>query len=211
MSGRQVDFPCGSLVLEGELAIPAGKTGSPAVAVCHPHPLYGGDMDNHVVIAICRALEYRGIATLRFNFRGTGRSAGSHSQGVGEQDDLRAAISYLAARPEIAGDRLGASGYSFGAVVTVNAAAADDRIKAFAAVSLPTRLVWPPAAAARPGPKIFISGSHDQYGPVGELQGLVERLIEPRKCAIIEGADHFWLHGVAQAAREVARFFEEAL
>nr|MCU0539985.1 alpha/beta hydrolase [Desulfobacterales bacterium] len=66
----------------------AGRQG---VVVTHPHPLYGGDMDNPVVLAVCRAFRRKGFSTLRFNFRGVGGSGGHHDRGVGECDDVRAA------------------------------------------------------------------------------------------------------------------------
>ena len=91
---KRVTFRSNDLVLEGVVA--SGETPCPGVVVCHPHPLYGGDMDSAVVTTICRELETRGIASLRFNFRGVGGSQGTHDEGRGETDDLRAAISFLA-------------------------------------------------------------------------------------------------------------------
>src|ERR1700754_2526190 len=68
---------------------------SRAAIVCHPHPLFGGTMHNKVVVRIARAFQEAGFAVLRFNFRGTGRSEGTHDEGRGEQDDLRAAIAFI--------------------------------------------------------------------------------------------------------------------
>src|SRR6266849_4575887 len=80
--------------LEGRLAlVPAPKGG---FVLCHPHPLYGGDMDNPVVIRAAEVVREAGHATLRFNFRGVGSSTGSHDKGAGEQDDVRAAVAALA-------------------------------------------------------------------------------------------------------------------
>lgn len=211
MSRHQATFPCGDLILEGELVIPPGKADCPGVAVCHPHPLYGGDMYNHIVGEVCRQLESAGIASLRFNFRGTGRSSGSYAEGVGERDDLRAAISYLQSVAEIAGDRLGVAGYSFGAGIAVLTAVLDDRIRAFAAISLPPRMVELPSLVTCAKPKLFVSGSHDQFAPAEELQKLVESLAEPKRCLFVKGADHFWSSGVGEVAGEVARFFYETL
>ena len=84
----RVTFPCSDRSLEGVSSVPEGKGPFTAVVVCHPHPLYGGMMDNNVVIAVCRAVSQTSIASLRFNFRGVGRSQGGHAEGVGEQDDV---------------------------------------------------------------------------------------------------------------------------
>jgi alpha/beta superfamily hydrolase len=96
--------------LEGALAIAPGATAG--VVVCHPHPLYGGDMDSAVVLAVADACAGLGLATLRFNFRGVGGSRGSWDEGRGEQDDVRAALAHLRG---LLGPpaRLALAGYSF--------------------------------------------------------------------------------------------------
>src|SRR5437867_9801516 len=82
------------LSLEALLAIPDAP--SAGVVICHPHPLYGGDMDNPVVVRVQEVCAGLGLATLRFNFGGVGGSGGVHGDGVGEQDDVRAALEALA-------------------------------------------------------------------------------------------------------------------
>ena len=102
----RVSFPSGDLSLEGALHV-AGATPAPAVVVCHPHPQYGGDMDNNVVLAACSALASAGITALRFNFRGVADSDGAFDQGQGEQDDVRAALAHLGSLSEVDGGALG--------------------------------------------------------------------------------------------------------
>lgn len=87
-----VDVP-GAATLEARVSLPAGATSG--VAVCHPHPLYGGDMDSEVVVRAVEACAGRKLATLRFHFRGVGASTGTHDDGRGEQDDARAALADL--------------------------------------------------------------------------------------------------------------------
>ena len=87
-------FQSGDLSLEGVLHLPA-VTPAPGVVVCHPHPQYGGDMENNVVVAACDWLADRACAALRFNFRGVGESDGAFDQGAGERDDVRAALAHL--------------------------------------------------------------------------------------------------------------------
>ena len=95
MKTTPVVFPCGTIALEGVMFRPDGGGPFSAAVVCHPHPLYGGSMDNNVVNAVCHALVERSIIALKFNFRGVGRSEGSHSGGNDEPLDLKAAIDYV--------------------------------------------------------------------------------------------------------------------
>jgi alpha/beta superfamily hydrolase len=119
VSQDHVRFSASGVVLEGIFERPKGEAPFPAVAVCHPHPLYGGDMHNNVVSVICQALAQESIATLRFNFRGVGRSEGSHEEGIGEQDDVSAALDFLESREGIDRGRIGLAGYSFGTKVAM--------------------------------------------------------------------------------------------
>ena len=92
-----VSFPSGELLLEGIVAIPEGAGAFPAVIVCHPHPLYGGSMDNNVVHSLCETLTEASFVSFKFNFRGVGGSQGEFGQGIGEQADVEAAISFIRA------------------------------------------------------------------------------------------------------------------
>ena len=97
MNEARVSFRSGRLLLEGAESAPPGTGPFPAVLVCHPHPSFGGSMDNDVVRSVCEALFEKSIMTLRFNFRGVGKSEGRFGHGIGEQDDVEAAISFLIA------------------------------------------------------------------------------------------------------------------
>ncbi len=111
----EVFIPCGGIRLEGRLEEAAGPR---AALIAHPHPLYGGDMDNPVVVALARAFREAGYSVLRFNFRGVGRSEGAHGGGGPEREDLAAAREWLRGRGAV--EILGA-GYSFGARVLAGA------------------------------------------------------------------------------------------
>ena len=121
------------LSLEALLAVP--DTPSAGVVICHPHPLYGGDMDNPVVVRIQEVCASLGLATLRFNFRGVGGSGGAHANGVGEQDDARAALEALAR--ETRGAPTAIAGYSFGARIAAQVASSDPRIGGLALIAPP--------------------------------------------------------------------------
>lgn len=108
-----VTFPCNELSLEGTLSLPEGTEPFPGVVVCHPHSLFGGSMDDDVVLAVCEALSRRRIATFRFNFRGVGRSEGKFADGIGEKEDTKAALSFLTGTERIDTARIGICRYSF--------------------------------------------------------------------------------------------------
>jgi len=106
-----------------------------AAVICHPHPLHGGTMENNVVFRTARALQAAGIVVLRFNFRGTGESEGTHDGGPGEVEDARAALEWLGAQhPDLP---LWAGGFSFGSRTTAALAAGDPRVACLVAVALP--------------------------------------------------------------------------
>jgi len=105
-----------------------------AALVCHPHPLYGGTLHNKVVFHAMKALNSFGFPVLRFNFRGTGLSQGEHDQGVGEVDDVHAALDWLDREFHLP---IILAGFSFGAAVGLQTACADSRVEAVTALGLP--------------------------------------------------------------------------
>ncbi len=190
------------------LAGPAGRleallnAGSPtathAAVVCHPHPLFGGTLHNKVVFHAMKALNCFGFPVLRFNFRGTGLSEGVHANGVGEVEDVRAALDWIEA--EFALPILFA-GFSFGAAVGLRASYADYRIPVLIALGLPAvpvpdrnddRVYDYDFLRTSTKPKLFVSGSRDRFAPPGKLEALVETFAEPKKLVRIEAADHFF-------------------
>ncbi len=212
MKQSEVSFPCGSLSLEGAFHLPEGSGPFPAVAVCHPHPLFGGSMEVNVVLAICDALAQESVGALRFNFRGVGGSGGAFGGANDEQEDVRAALSFLSSMEGVERGRIGLVGYSFGALVALPVALQDGRVQALALISL--------LLAASPDseglmsylkPKILLCGGRDDFIPVPEFLHLVERIPEPKQYEVISGADHFWWGYEEKVAGAVATFFAEAL
>ena len=177
--------------LEARVAMPTGAAAG--VVICHPHPLYGGDMDNHIVAVAAAACQGAGLATLRFNFRGVGGSSGSHDEGRGEQGDAGAALDHLATLLPV-GAPLALAGYSFGAVVAA-ALAADGRSLAGLALVAPP-LAFPGRDPLRPptalrGPLLVVAGSADAYCPPDALERLAKTM-PGATVRVIEGADHFF-------------------
>ena len=211
MSQTAVSFSSGQLLLEGVTSVPAGEGPFPAVLVCHPHPSFGGSMDNGVVVGICEALLERSIMTLRFNFRGVGKSEGAFGHGVGEAEDVKAALDFLAGDTKSDPGRLGLAGYSAGAVFGIPVAVKDERVRALAAISLPLGMMDLDAVRISPKPKLFVLGSKDDFTSASELEEFCESCVEPKECSVIEGADHSWSGYEASVAATVSDFLSRAL
>jgi uncharacterized protein len=192
-----------------ETLLNAGSpTATHAAVVCHPHPLFGGTLHNKVVFHAMKALNSFGFPVLRFNFRGTGLSEGEHANGVGEIDDVRAALDWIETEFALP---IVFSGFSFGAAVGLRAAYNDDRIPALIALGLPAvpvadrkddRVYDYEFLRTSAKPKLFVSGSRDQFAPPGKLEALVYTFAEPKKLVRIEAGDHFF-EGRLREMREI--------
>jgi len=184
---RLTSVRAGAETLEARLAVPPGA--QVGVVISHPHPLYGGDMDNPVVTRIVEVCTNRGLATLRFNFRGVGGSSGRHDNGRGEQDDVRACLAYL---DEMLGGsgRLALVGYSFGAVVSASVAATVP-LAGLGLVAPPMRVAELEVPRTVGGPIVIVAGAEDQYCPAPALERLRGGLPEAT-VIVVEGADHFF-------------------
>jgi alpha/beta superfamily hydrolase len=186
------------LQLEGELR---DGEGALAALVLHPHPQHGGDMSNHVVMAVCQALAEFGAATLRFNYRGAGRSEGTYDGGRGEAEDARAAAAIL--RSSNTGAKLVLAGYSFGAMIAANIAA-DIRPDALILVSPPTGMVELPSFDGSL-PMLVAAGDRDQVAPASAIRALEA---PNRSIVIAPGVDHSWWPGLDDLQDAVRSFVE---
>lgn len=180
--------------LEAVLNLGAGADPPASVLLCHPHPLFGGTLHNKVVYHAMRTLTALGLPVLRFNFRGAGASAGAHDLGRGEQEDVRAGLGWLEAE---FGLPILLAGFSFGAHVALRAGCPDPRVRALASLGTPIRAGDRDYSyeflAGCSKPKLFLSGSEDQFGSVAELEQALARAPEPKRIAWIPGAEHFFL------------------
>ena len=211
MSEAQVSIPCDDIVLEGTLSKPDGDGSYAGVVICHPHPLYGGDMYNNVVEAVYQELANRSIIALRFNFRGVGSSGGSADDSSGNVDDVGAAIDYLLTVDGADADRIGLVGYSYGAAMVLRYAPNDERVKAIATISPAMTPIGSDPILKYDKPKYFISGERDGVVPLNKFQYLVDKVAEPKSYRIAAGVDHFWAGHEDVMADDVASFLVKTL
>lgn len=198
-----IEGPAGKL--EALLKEPAGEVSRVAI-VCHPHPLFGGTMHNKVVYRIAKAFLNEGFATVRFNFRGTGRSQGAHDAGNGEQDDLRAVIRFVEEKYKEA--ELWLAGFSFGARVMLSVGCGESRPRALVAGGTPVSKYDFSSFARCEKPKLFIQGGKDEFGSVEDLEKFVAGVSGPSQIKIVDGADHFFEGRLDEVQQAVSEFIQ---
>jgi alpha/beta superfamily hydrolase len=189
-----VEGPSGRL--EAILMNPSSSPVAAAV-VCHAHPLHGGMMHFKVVFRAAKGLQSAGLAVLRFNFRGVGRSEGTYDGGRGESEDAQAALDEMARR--FPGLPLVVGGFSFGAMVALHVGATDDRVGAVFLLGCPARFEDPTIGIDRPPPldaggkpRLFVQGENDRFGSGESLKALVEPWPAGRSVVVLRGTDHFF-------------------
>ncbi len=204
-----VRIPSGGVELEGRLHFPDGEeTPIGGVAVCHPHPQHGGDMNNNVVIEIVRALLNRGIAAMRFNFRGVGASQGSYGGGTQERMDAIAAMDAVANNDLAPPRQIGLAGYSFGGGVALGAAPEAPGLAALAVISAAGE--GDPdldSLAKLTMPKLLVTGDADSFASVEKVEELAGLMPAPVETEIYPRTDHFWWGAEERMAERVASFF----
>jgi len=205
-----LDGPAGQLEA---LLNSGGADAAYAALVCHPHPVYGGTLHNKVVFHAMKALNNLGMPVLRFNFRGAGLSHGEHDHGAGEIDDVRTALDWLDREFHLP---IVFAGFSFGAAVGLRAAIPDARVPVLISLGTPISPVDNRSydyafLMSSTKPKLFVSGSRDQFATPAKLQGLVQSLPEPKKLVIIEAADHFFEGRLREMRETVENWTRETL
>jgi hypothetical protein len=190
----------GAETLEG-VFLAGARGGAGAALLAPPHPLYGGSLESPVLAELAFACAQVGLASLRFNWRGIGASAGGPSGSAAHADlDYGSALDHLAltvAGPLVAG------GYSFGSAAAVRAAGADDRIERLLLVAPPPALVELAAIAGSGRRALVLVGEYDTIAPARDLAAACERA--PRVTLhVIPHADHFFGEGLAELGRLAA-------
>jgi alpha/beta superfamily hydrolase len=194
--------------LEALIDEPEGRTPvRAAVALAHPHPLYGGTMHTKAVYQTAKALARIGCAVLRFNFRGVGASAGAYSEGIGEREDMRASLDTLAAR--YPGARLWSAGMSFGSWIAFSVGAADPRVSALIGISTPVDKYDFADAARSTTAKFLIHGEFDEICPLAAVRAFYASAAEPKELVVIETADHLFTGHVSQVAEAIEDLLQD--
>ena len=182
----RVTFHAGALKLEGQIN-PLSKTCG--VVITHPHPLYGGELSNPVVQSIALSYARKGITTLRFNFRGVGKSDGVYDNGMGEQEDVLAAIGLLSASGIT---EIHLAGYSFGAWVNARISRLPTEVSALIMVAPPVAFMDYKNIPAQPHLKVVLTGSDDEIAPPDLIRRHLPAWNPAAQLEIIDDADHFF-------------------
>ncbi len=183
------------------------KNPASAALVCHPHPLYGGTMHNKIVYQAAKALHEAGMPVLRFNFRGAGLSEGEHDNGLGERDDVRTALDYL--QHEYPRATLLLVGFSFGAWVGLRVGCEDPRVTRLIGIGIPVGRNDMHFMRDCKQPKLFISGTNDQYGPLEKVEEVFAIMRDPKRLRLVAGVDHFFTGKVPQVGEEITTWLKE--
>ncbi len=184
---REIPGPAGTL--EAILDMPAAAPRA-ACVLGHPHPQYGGTLHTKALYRTAKALTHIGVAALRINFRGVGRSAGGFDAGVGEQADFRAALDFAADR--FPGLPLWAGGMSFGAWIAMAAGADDPRVSLLLGIAAPVDRYDFEGVKASAKPTFLVHGEEDELVSIRQVRKFYGELAEPKDLAVLEGADHLF-------------------
>jgi alpha/beta superfamily hydrolase len=183
---EQIIIKAGEVSLEARFIPGVNPAG---VVITHPHPLYGGSMNNNVVWTAARAFGDRGWSTLRFNFRGVGASTGSYGEGHDEVEDVAGAVAYMAGR---APGPCFLAGYSFGAAVAARALLGGLKVAGTVLISPPIAFMDLGFMAQTPGISFIVAGDQDDLCPLPDLEKLCRQYQPPVDCRVVSGADHFY-------------------
>ncbi len=171
------------------------RENAPIALILHPHPQQGGTMNNRVVFEVYQTFARRGFSTLRFNFRGVGRSQGDYDDGLGELSDAAAALDWLqAANPDA--EQCWVSGFSFGAWICMQLLMRRPEINSFISLAPPANKYDFTFLAPCPSSGLLIHGSEDNIVPEDSVSTLAKKLSAQKRITIdyqvIEGANHFF-------------------
>ena len=164
-------------------------SGEKAVVVTHPHPLFGGDMNNNVVESIVQAYKDNGYSTLKFNFRGVGQSEGIFDQGIGELEDVKACIKFLY---EHGKSSIQLAGYSFGAWVNARGLKTFSHIDGMIMISPPVHSMDFSFLNFSPEIRLVITASEDDIAPPSIIEKMLPAWNPDALFEIIHGGDHFY-------------------
>ncbi|RPH51859.1 MAG: alpha/beta hydrolase [Desulfobacteraceae bacterium] len=183
---KLISLNSGPIIIEGLLERVPGYRG---VVLTHPHPLYGGNMFNPVVKAISNSYRNIGYSTLRINFRGVGESGGKYENGIGEQEDVLSAVSYM---NDLGIKKIDLAGYSFGTFVNTGVVKHCHAVQKMIMVSPPVAFMEFGFLSPLTCLKLIITGSRDEIAPAASVKNNLLQWNPEAALEVIEGADHFY-------------------
>ncbi len=197
--------------LEGQFH-PAKDKGAPIALILHPHPQQGGTMNNRVVYELYNIFAQRGFATLRFNFRGVGRSQGEYDEGVGELSDAATAMDWLQASNPDSG-QCWVAGFSFGAWISMQLLMRRPEIDSFISIAPPTNKYDFNFLAPCPSSGLLVHGAVDAMVPEEGTLALVKKLSAQKRIEIsynlIKGANHFFHDKIDDLSKVVSKYIDK--
>ena len=203
MAEERIFIPVENFNIEGLInEVP----GDEAVVITHPHPLYGGEMNNNVVLSIINAYHQQGYTTLRINFRGVGQSGGSYADGIGEQEDVRAAISYLS---DLGKTAIDLAGYSFGARVNAMGLNSYELVDRLVMVSPPVGFMDFSFLGYNSKIRLVISGENDDIAPPAKIKELIPSWNPEAEFRVIDGTNHFYSGGTTEVEEIIKDFLDK--
>ena len=190
------------------------RTGSPIALILHPHPQGGGTMNNRIAYELFKTFEARGFSTLRFNFRGVGRSQGIYDGGIGELSDAASALDWMQSFNPNA-QQCWVAGYSFGAWIGMQLLMRRPEIAGFISVAPPANMYDFSFLAPCPSSGLMITGTNDKVVPPADVDRLAERLKTQRGITVefqkVEGANHFFVEHLEALMSQVNAYLDKRL
>ena len=194
--------------------LPPKVVNPPIALMLHPHPQHGGTMNNKIVYTLYNLFAQRGFGTLRFNFRGVGRSQGTFDRGEGELSDAAAALDWLQTyNPDAPACWI--AGFSFGAWIGMQLLMRRPEISGFISIAPPANLFDFSFLAPCPSSGLIVHGTVDEVVPSESVQKLVDKLSHQRDITVkyksIPGANHFFTNKIEQMGNSVGAYLDEVL
>ncbi len=190
--------------LEAAIQNPGEKPRGGAV-FCHPHPVQGGTMHTKAVYRAGQALNQVGLRTLRFNFRGVGFSTGSYDDGIGEEEDVQAALDWL--ELGLRDQPLVVGGLSFGSMVGLKVGVDDPRVVAMVALGTPIHVYDYSYLAAAGKPVLVVQGEHDEHGSSKEVEEVMGALGSHVTVRSVSGAGHLFEDHIGELQGHLREYF----
>ena len=193
---------------------PSNRPQAPLALLLHPHPEHGGTMNNKIIYKLYQTFTKRGFSTLRFNFRGVGRSQGQFDNGQGELSDAASALDWMQTQnPNTRSCWI--AGFSFGAWVAMQLMMRRPEIDGFISIAPPASQHDFSFLAPCPASGMIIHGDKDEVVPQSSVDKLAQKLQKQKNIKIdyriVEGSDHFFIHHLDPLNEQVEGYLDKML